>query len=134
MAIRAVDVVLLQVTELRLRHLAFRHLVVRDLDRVVAVRVRGLDLNDRTRCGLDHGHGRDDAALRVEDPRHAQLPADDPLHQSLISMSMPAGRSSRISESTVFGVGEWMSIRRLCVRTSKCSRESLSLNGLRITV
>ncbi len=44
-------------------------------------------------------------------------------------MSTPAGRSSRISESTVFGVGEWMSIRRLCVRTSKCSRESLSLNG-----
>ena len=34
-------------------------------------------------------------------------------------MSTPAGRSSRISESTVFGVGEWMSIRRLCVRTSK---------------
>jgi hypothetical protein len=26
-----------------------------------------------------------------------------------------------------------MSIRRLCVRTSKCYRESLSLNGLRIT-
>src|SRR2546423_708570 len=26
-----------------------------------------------------------------------------------------------------------MSMRRLCVRTSKCSRESLSLNGLRIT-
>src|SRR6266511_261952 len=48
-------------------------------------------------------------------------------------MSTPAGRSSRISESTVFGVGEWMSISRLCVRTSKCSRESLSLNGERIT-
>src|SRR5712692_6238750 len=47
-------------------------------------------------------------------------------HQSLISMSTPAGRSSRISESTVFGVGLWMSISRLCVRTSKCSRESLS--------
>ena len=38
-----------------------------------------------------------------------------------------------MSESTVFGVGLWMSINRLCVRTSKCSRESLSLNGLRIT-
>ena len=34
-----------------------------------------------------------------------------------------------MSESTVFGVGLWMSISRLCVRTSKCSRESLSLNG-----
>ncbi len=48
-------------------------------------------------------------------------------------MSTPAGRSRRISESTVFGVGLWMSISRLCVRTSKCSRESLSLKGLRIT-
>src|SRR3954469_7754687 len=48
-------------------------------------------------------------------------------------MSMPAGRSSRMSWSIVFGVGLRMSMRRLCVRTSKCSRESLSLNGLRIT-
>ena len=49
-------------------------------------------------------------------------------------MSTPAGRwSSRWSESTVFGVGWWMSISRLCVRISKCSRESLSLNGERIT-
>ena len=39
-----------------------------------------------------------------------------------------------MSESTVFGVGEWMSMSRLCVRTSKCSRESLSLNGERIKV
>ena len=45
-------------------------------------------------------------------------------------MSTPAGRwSSRWSESTVLGVGWWMSISRLCVRISKCSRESLSLNG-----
>src|SRR5919108_324443 len=49
-------------------------------------------------------------------------------------MSTPAGRwSSRCSESTVFGVGCRMSISRLWVRISKCSRESLSLNGLRIT-
>src|SRR4051795_10478037 len=48
-------------------------------------------------------------------------------------MSTPAGRSSRMSWSIVFGVGLRMSMRRLCVRTSKCSRESLSLNGLRIT-
>src|SRR6476620_11772568 len=48
-------------------------------------------------------------------------------------MSTPAGRSSRISESTVFGVGSMMSIRRLCVRISKCSRESLYLCGDRIT-
>src|SRR4051812_7111618 len=49
-------------------------------------------------------------------------------------MFTPAGRwSRRWSESTVFGVGWWMSISRLCVRISKCSRESLSLNGERIT-
>src|SRR5215472_13463320 len=48
-------------------------------------------------------------------------------------MSTPAGRSSRIRESTVFGVGSMMSIRRLCVRISKCSRESLYLCGERIT-
>ncbi len=49
-------------------------------------------------------------------------------------MSTPAGRwSSRWSESTVFGVGWWMSIRRLWVRISKCSRLSLSLNGERMT-
>src|SRR3984885_8062873 len=51
-----------------------------------------------------------------------------------ISMSTPAGRwSRRCSESTVLGVGWWISIRRLCVRISKCSRESFSLNGERIT-
>ena len=45
-------------------------------------------------------------------------------------MSTPAsGVSIRCSSSTVFGVGSWMSISRLWVRISKCSRESLSLNG-----
>src|SRR6202453_5008805 len=48
-------------------------------------------------------------------------------------MSTPAGRSRRISESTVFGVGSRMSISRLCVRISKCSRESLYLCGERMT-
>ena len=50
-------------------------------------------------------------------------------------LDVDAGRevASRRSESTVFGVGWWMSISRLCVRISKCSRESLSLNGERIT-
>ena len=34
----------------------------------------------------------------------------------------------------VFGVGSTMSIRRLWIRISKCSRESLSLCGERMTV
>src|SRR3954469_8399072 len=49
-------------------------------------------------------------------------------------MSTPAGSwSRRWRESTVFGVGWWMSMSRLCVRISKCSCESLSLNGERMT-
>src|SRR5262245_9697844 len=48
-------------------------------------------------------------------------------------MSTPAGRSRRINESTVFAVGSMMSISRLWVRISKCSRESLSLCGERTT-
>ena len=39
----------------------------------------------------------------------------------------------RISASTVFGVGSRMSISRLWVRISKCSRESLYLCGERMT-
>src|SRR6202041_3579686 len=88
-----------------------------------------------------HGDGND-LPLVVEDLGHAELGAQHSLDfsghvvrslYSLISMSTPAGRSSRISESTVFGVGSMMSIRRLCVRISKCSRESLYLCGERMT-
>ena len=49
------------------------------------------------------------------------------INYSLISMSTPDGKSKRINESTVCGVGLTMSIRRLCVRISNCSRESLYL-------
>jgi len=42
-------------------------------------------------------------------------------------MSTPDGKSNLINESTVCGVGLMMSIRRLCVRISNCSRESLYL-------
>src|SRR3970040_2744314 len=53
---------------------------------------------------------------------------------SLISTSTPAGRSSFIRLSTVWGVGSTMSSRRLCVRISNCSREVLSTCGDRSTV
>ncbi len=49
------------------------------------------------------------------------------LYYSLISISTPDGKSRRINASTVFGVGLTISIRRLCVRISNCSRESLYL-------
>src|SRR6185437_7475124 len=105
-----------------------------ELHGLVTVGVRRANRDDRARPRLDDGHRRDDARVLVEELRHPKLSADDAFHRySLISMSTPAGRSSRMSESTVFGVGEWMSINRLCVRISKCSRESLSLNGDRIT-
>src|SRR6478672_1560677 len=48
-------------------------------------------------------------------------------------MLTSAGRSRRISESTALGVGSMMSMRRLCVRISKCSRLSLYLCGDRMT-
>src|SRR3954447_11017395 len=127
------DVVLLQVPELRLGEPVLANLAVRDLDGVVAVDVGLLDRDHRTGAGLDHGDRGHLTGLLIEDLGHAQLLSDNALH-SLISMSTPAGRSNRISESTVFGVGEWMSISRLWVRISNASRESLSLKGLRMTV
>src|SRR6188472_1586981 len=121
------------VAELALRELAIDDRPEGELHGLVAVGRLRAHGDDRARARLDHRHGVDVPRLLVEDLGHAELSAHDAFHQSLISMSTPAGRSSRISESTVFGVGEWMSMSRLCVRTSKCSRESLSLNGLRIT-
>src|SRR6266487_4121584 len=49
-------------------------------------------------------------------------------------MSTPAERFRRWSSCTVFDVASTMSINRLCVSISKCSRLSLSLCGPRITV
>src|ERR1700686_3115001 len=46
--------------------------------------------------------------------------------KALISTSTPGGRSSFISASTVSGGGSRISIRRLCVRISNCSRDFLS--------
>src|SRR5206468_3776301 len=128
------DLELRKMSELALRELPIRDRVEGELHGVIAVRVRELHLHDGARAGLDHRDRGDSPRLGVEDLRHAELSAEDAFgHQSLISISTPAGRSSRISWSIVFGVGLRMSMRRLCVRTSKCSRESLSLNGLRIT-
>ena len=109
-----------------------------ELDGLVAVDVLGADRGHRARAGLEHRHALD-AAVGEEPLGHSDLLGEDCGHRrypkaSRISMSTPAGRwSSRWSESTVFGVGWWMSIRRLWVRISKCSCESLSLNGDLIT-
>src|SRR5215218_731399 len=126
---------LLEVAELGAREALLADVAVGELDRVVAVAIGGALAGDPAGAGLDDGHALDVAVLGVEDLRHAQLASQHPGHQiSWIWMSTPAGRwSRRWSESTVFGVGWRMSISRLCVRISKCSRESLSLNGLRMT-
>ena len=57
-------------------------------------------------------------------------------HKRLIDILQPTPKtvdSLQRLDHLPAGVGCRMSISRLCVRISKCSRESLSLNGLRIT-
>src|SRR5262245_41688695 len=68
-----------EVPHCRLGQLALGHRLEGQLDRRVAVRLGRLHLDHGARPGLDHGHGRHDAALRVEDPSHAQFPSDDAL-------------------------------------------------------
>src|SRR5215218_1130432 len=127
---------LLEVAQLGARELLLAAGAESQLDGLVAVAVMRTDTGDRARAGLEHGDALD-AAVIEEALGHAELLGEDRSHDydaNRISMSTPAGRwSSRWSESTVFGVGWWMSISRLCVRISKCSRESLSLKGERIT-
>src|SRR5207253_2507438 len=67
-------------------------------------------------------------------PRPQPVYFECSLPNALISTSTPAGRSSFMSASTVCGVGSKMSSRRLCVRSSSCSRLFLSTCGLRSTV
>jgi hypothetical protein len=71
-----------EMTALALGDLPVGDRVEGDLDGLVAVRLDGLHLHDRARAGLDHGHGGDLAALRIEDLRHAELPAEDAFHRS----------------------------------------------------
>src|SRR5215210_3676276 len=130
---------LLEVAELRARQRLLAHGAEAELHRLIAVDVRGADAEHGAGAGLEHGDALDLAVVE-EALGHAELLGEDRGHRpypkaSRISMSTPAGRwSSRWSESTVLGVGWWMSIRRLCVRISKCSWESLSLKGERTTV
>src|SRR3954468_9398655 len=134
-AVRA-GVGLLEMAELGLGEVLLLGGAERELHGLVAVAVVCADARHRAGARLEHRDALDLAVLE-EQLGHPELLGEDRGHAqltSLISMSTPAGRwSRRWSESTVFGVGELMSISRLCVRISKCSRESLSLNGDRIT-
>src|SRR5690606_5181956 len=111
-----------------------------DLDRPVAVALLGADQDHGARAGLDDGDGHLHT-LVIEDPRHADLPADQSGHlrislrqSTLISTSTPAGRSSFVNASIVCERLSTMSISRLCVRSSTCSRLCLSMCGERSTV
>ena len=111
-----------------------------ELDRLVAVPLAGPHGRHGAGPRLQHGHPRDLPVLRKTWVIPSFLARMAGIGRRLggigwlgreaqvarrISMSTPAGRwSRRCNESTVFGVGWWMSIRRLCVRISKCSRES----------
>src|ERR671937_3160659 len=123
----------------RRRGLAPAHLVERQAGRVVAVPVLGPQAEHAAGPRLQHGH-RGHGAVGVEHLRHAHLAGEQPLllppraTHSLISIATPAGRLSRISESTTRGFGSRMSMMRLWVRISNCSRESLSMNGERLPV
>src|ERR1700682_2197756 len=85
------------------------------------------------RSGLQDRHRHGHTAI-VEDLGHPHLAGEKSLGHSLISMFTPDGSESRMRASTTLGLGSRMSMIRLCVRISNCSRESLSMNGERITV
>src|SRR6185503_9463579 len=53
---------------------------------------------------------------------------------ALILTNTPAGTTSLLRASTVRALGSVMSMMRLCVRISNCSRDFLSMNGERLTV
>src|SRR5438094_494518 len=107
---------------------------LRLLDAKAGLDLRARDLHHRARARFDHrdGHVR---ALGVEHPRHAELATNQSGHYcTLISTSTPAGRSSLVKASIVCERESRMSISRLCVFSSNCSRLFLSMCGLRSTV
>ena len=109
---------LCEVTSHGLVHLVLLDGTEAQLYSLITIGCSSLDLADGVRCALDNGYGND-AIVLIEDLGHAQLGSVDSVNHSvftpysLISMSTPAGRSRRIRESTVLGVGSRMSIRRL---------------------
>src|SRR5579872_841872 len=97
--------------------------------------VRRRHLQDRIRGRFHHRAG-DLQPVGGEYLRHADLLSDNADHRysTLISTSTPAGRSSFVNASTVWARESRMSITRLCVLSSNCSRDFLSTCGERNTV
>ena len=113
----------------RRRLVQLLHAAEADLHRLVAVPRRRPNLRDDARPHFQSGDGND-SRLRAEEVRHPDFLADQPFDHrvhNLMEMSTPAGICSRVSASIVLEFGSRMSTSRLCVRSSKCSRESLSM-------
>jgi hypothetical protein len=85
------------------------------------------DLSDDTTCH------RPIAANRHADGNPPE-PSYPPAAWALILISTPAGNDNLFKASIVLPVGCIMSISLLCVRISNCSRDFLSMCGLRNTV
>ena len=69
-----------EVAELALAELAIGDRLEGELNGLVTVRAGRLHLHNGAGTGLDHGHGRDDSALRIEELGHPELLADYPFH------------------------------------------------------
>ena len=115
------DASLGEVAGKRLSHLGRVNLAVAKLNSLVAVGLFGLDSSHHVGGDVNEGHRNEETVL-VPDLRHAELLAQQCgairhngslLPYSLISMFTSAGRSMCIRESTAFGVGSTMSMRRL---------------------
>src|SRR5271156_884280 len=143
---------LLEMPGLRLVHaLRLDEFNQAELHRVVTVFIFRAPLHHHARARLQN-RARHRRAVIGEDLRHSQFDSEYAVHchfvyflvsgyfaacsrpKALISTSTPGGRSSFISASTVSGVGSRMSMSRLCVRISNCSRDFLSTCGERRTV
>ena len=105
----------------RLGHLGRVNLAVAKLNSLVAVGLFGLDSGHHVGGHVNEGHRNEETVL-VPDLRHTELLAQQCsairhngslLPYSLISMFTSAGRSICMRESTAFGVGSTMSMRRL---------------------
>src|SRR5207237_7591649 len=130
---------LLELPEHRLGHALGGHGLEGEAHGHVAVPLLGPKAEHPAGTRLEHRHRRQ-RAVAVEHLGHPQLFREKALAgggcwtHSLISMETPAGRLRRMSASAPRGFGSRMSTMRLWVRISNFSRESLSMNGERITV
>src|SRR6266513_1291433 len=95
------------------------------------LRLAHLHHGARTRFDDGHVHVR---GFGGEHAGHAEFPTDEAGHWTLISPSTPAGTSSLVRASIVWDRVSRISISRLCVLSSNCSRLFLSMCGLLSTV